>query len=149
MCSITWKTFRTPSGSTAPWATSHLWNLKTSSLNDSNKSAKSPIRAFEERSTVIGADKSFNGVLPGAGLHAVVRTGQIRLGDLEIQHRLARGIVLGFDDLARLVFVRGAQAGAFASRGVHAIYRQPRMPRQIKRQRVFIIFSRNREDKMN
>jgi hypothetical protein len=30
--SITWKPFTIQSGSTAPWVTSHLWNLKNNSL---------------------------------------------------------------------------------------------------------------------
>ena len=42
----------TQNGSTAPWATSHLWNLKASSINlTSTKTIESHIQVFEERST--------------------------------------------------------------------------------------------------
>ena len=49
--------------------------------------------------------------------------GFVPLGDsdLEIQHRLAFGIVLGFDDLPGIVCIGGAQTGAFASLSVHAV----------------------------
>jgi hypothetical protein len=46
---------------------------------------------------------------------------KINLGDLQIQHRLTFGLVLGFDNLTGFIFAAGAQAGAFASGGVHAI----------------------------
>ena len=71
--------------------------------------------------SLLGVGEGFNGVLPGAGGNAVVGAGQIRLGDLQIEHRLAFGLVLGFDDLPGFLFVGRAQAGAFAGRGVHAI----------------------------
>ena len=50
-------------------------------------------------------DQRLNGLLPGARGDAVVGAGQIGLGDLEIEHRLALGLVLGLDDLAGLVLV--------------------------------------------
>jgi hypothetical protein len=40
---------------------------------------------------------------------------------LQIEHGLAFGLVLGFNDLPGFLFVGGAQAGAFAGGGVHAI----------------------------
>lgn len=43
------------------------------------------------------------------------------LGDLQIEHGLALGLVLGFDDLARFVLVGGLKTGAFAGGLVHAI----------------------------
>src|ERR1700677_4483011 len=46
---------------------------------------------------------------------------QIRLGNLEIQHRLAFGIVFGFDDLPGIVGIGGAETGASAGLGVNAV----------------------------
>jgi hypothetical protein len=53
--------------------------------------------------------------------NAVVGACQICLGNLEIKHRLAFGLVLGFNDLPAGFFVGRAQAGAFAGGGIHAI----------------------------
>jgi len=64
--------------------------------------------AFLVRS-LLGAGEGFNGVLPGARFHAVVRAGQIRLGDLQIQDGLANRIVLGLDDLLGLVLIGRVQ----------------------------------------
>jgi transcriptional regulator with XRE-family HTH domain len=38
-----------------------------------------------------------------------------------IEHRLTFRVVSGLHDLSGLAFVGGAQAGAFAGRGIHAI----------------------------
>ena len=58
--------------------------------------------------SLFGAGQRFNGVLPCPRGDAVVAARQIRLGDLEIQHRLAFGVVFGFDDLSGIVGVGGA-----------------------------------------
>src|ERR1017187_8760899 len=59
--------------------------------------------------------------LPGARDNAVVGAGQIRLGDLEIEHGLALGLILRLNDLPGFVAVGGLQAGALAGGFVHAI----------------------------
>jgi hypothetical protein len=74
---------------------------------------------------LLGVGEGFNGLLPGARGNAVVGAGQIRLGDLQVEHGLALGLVLRFDDLPGFLFVGGAQAGAFAGGGVHAIEAAP------------------------
>ena len=71
--------------------------------------------------SLFGVGEAFNGVLPGARGNAVISAGQIRLGDLQIEHGLPFGVVPGLDNLAGLVFVGDTQAGAFAGGGVHAI----------------------------
>ena len=53
--------------------------------------------------------------------HAVVGARQIRLGDVQIEHGLAFGLVLGVHDLLGFVAVGGLEAGAFAGGFVHAI----------------------------
>ena len=68
-----------------------------------------------------GAGEAFDGVLPGAGGNAFVAAGEIRLGDLQIEHGLAFGVVLGLDDLPGVVLAGCAQAGAFAGGFIHAI----------------------------
>ena len=70
---------------------------------------------------LLGVGQRFDGVLPGPRGDAVVAAREIRLGNLEIQHRLAFGVVLGLDDLPGVVFAGGAQAGAFAGVVVHAV----------------------------
>ena len=60
-------------------------------------------------------------MLPRPRGDAVVAARQIRFGNLEIQHRLAFGIILGFDDLPGIVCIGGAETGAFAGLGVHAV----------------------------
>ncbi len=40
---------------------------------------------------------------------------------MQVEHRLALGVVLGLDNLAGFIGIGGAQAGAFAGGGVHAI----------------------------
>ncbi len=45
----------------------------------------------------------FDGVLPSARLEAVVRTDQIRLGNLPVQDGLAFGVVLGLDELLGVI----------------------------------------------
>jgi hypothetical protein len=49
--------------------------------------------------SLFGVGQRFNGVLPRPRGDAVVAARQIRFGNLEIQHRLAFGIIFGFDDL--------------------------------------------------
>ena len=71
--------------------------------------------------SLLGVGESFNGVLPGARGNAAVGACQIRLGDLQIEHWLAFGLVFGFNNLPGFLLVGGAQAGAFAGGGVHAI----------------------------
>jgi hypothetical protein len=71
--------------------------------------------------SLFGVGQRFNGVLPCPRGDAVVAARQIRLGNLEIQHRLAFGIVFGFDDLPGIVGIGGAETGAFAGLGVHAV----------------------------
>ncbi len=46
-------------------------------------------------------------VPPSPGRHAVVGAGEIRLGDLEIERRLAEGLILGEDDLLGGITVLG------------------------------------------
>ena len=70
---------------------------------------------------LFGANQRFNGIPPCPGGDAVVAARQIRLGNLEIQHRLAFGIILGFDDLPGIVGIGGAETGAFAGLGIHAV----------------------------
>ena len=60
-------------------------------------------------------------VLPCARGNPIVRACQIRLGDLEIEHGLALGLVLCLDHLPCFVGVRGLQAGAFPGGLVHAV----------------------------
>ncbi len=69
----------------------------------------------------LGAGKAFNRLLPGARGDAIVGACEIRLGDLQVQHGLAFGVVPGLDDLPGLVLVGGAETGAFAGGGIHAI----------------------------
>ena len=59
--------------------------------------------------------------LPRTSGHRRIAGGQIGTGDLEIQHGLAFGLVLRFDNLAGLVLAAGAQAGALAGHTVHAV----------------------------
>jgi hypothetical protein len=70
---------------------------------------------------LFGANQRVNGIPPCPGGDAIVTARQIRLGNLEIQHRLALGVVFGFDDLFGIVGVGGAETGAFAGLGVHAV----------------------------
>ncbi|HUC84401.1 MAG TPA: hypothetical protein VL970_04340 [Candidatus Acidoferrales bacterium] len=70
---------------------------------------------------LFGANQRFNGIPPCPGSDAVVAASQICFGNLEIQHRLAFGIILGFDDLPGIVCIGGAETGAFAGRGVHTV----------------------------
>ena len=46
---------------------------------------------------------------------------QISLGNLQIDRRLTRGLILGLDDLAGFFFIAGMETGALAGVGVHAI----------------------------
>ena len=85
--------------------------MKSSQLNTSDNPSTS----------LFGVGQRFNGVLPRPRGDAVVAARQIRLGNLEIQHRLAFGIILGFDDLPGIVGIGGAETGAFAGLGVHAV----------------------------
>jgi hypothetical protein len=70
---------------------------------------------------LFGASQRFNGLPPCPRGDAIVAARQIRLGNLEIQHRLALGVVFCFDDLFGIVGVGGAEAGALAGCGVHTI----------------------------
>ena len=74
---------------------------------------------------LFGANQRFNGIPPCPGGDAVVAARQIRLGNLEIQHRLTLGVVFGFDDLFGIVGVGGAEAGALAGCGVHTVVASP------------------------
>src|SRR5208283_3910648 len=71
--------------------------------------------------SLLGVGKAFNRLLPGARGNAVVCPRQIRLGDLQVEDGLAFGVVPSLDDLPGFVLVGGAEAGAFAGGGVHAI----------------------------
>jgi hypothetical protein len=53
--------------------------------------------------------------------HSVLSARQIGLGDLQIEHGLAFGLILGINDLLRFLAVGGLLAGAFASGFVNAI----------------------------
>jgi hypothetical protein len=53
--------------------------------------------------------------------NAVVAAGEVRLGDLQIEDGLAKGIILRVDNLLGLVLVGGLEAGAFAGELVHAV----------------------------
>jgi len=55
------------------------------------------------------------------GGDAVIAAGEIRLGNLEIQDRLAFRVVLGFDDLPGGILVISVQARALAGVVVHAV----------------------------
>ena len=70
---------------------------------------------------VLGAGQCFDGVLPGAGIDAVVAAGQICPGNLQVEDRLTFRIIFGFDDLLRLVCIARMQAVALAGLLVHAI----------------------------
>ena len=59
----------------------------------------------------------------GARGDAVIGAGQIRLGDLQVEHRLAFGVVPSLDNLLCGLGAGRAKAGAFAGAGVHAIER--------------------------
>jgi len=50
---------------------------------------------------------------------AAVRTGDVGFGNLQVKHRLAFGLVFGFDDLAGLVLINGPQARALAGGFIH------------------------------
>src|SRR5439155_11928053 len=71
--------------------------------------------------SLLGVGQRLDGLLPGAGGDAVVSASEVGFGDLEIQHGLAFGLVLGFDNLAGLVLAAGAQAGALAGHTVNAV----------------------------
>src|SRR5438552_18371708 len=58
---------------------------------------------------------------PGALADAGVGAREIRLCDLQVEHGLTFGLVLGFDDLPGFIFIAGLQAGAFAGLRVQAI----------------------------
>ena len=57
-----------------------------------------------------------------SALHiALIRGCQIRLGNLQIQHRLAFRVVPGLDDPLGVILVGGAETGALAGPGVHTV----------------------------
>ena len=70
---------------------------------------------------MLGVGQRFDGVLPCPRGDPVVRASEIRLGDLQIEQRLAFGVVLGFDDLLRFILAVGVEADALAGGGVLAI----------------------------
>ena len=96
---------------------------------------------------LLGVGQRFDGVLPGARGDAVVAAGEIRLGDLQIQHRLAFRVVPGLDDLLGVVRVGGAEAGAFAGLGVHTVVSATTISAADETVTCFHSLSRNREDK--
>jgi len=60
-------------------------------------------------------------LLPRALTNPGVAPGKICLGDLEVKHRLALGLVFGCDNLLRGFFIDCFEAGAIPSLGIHAI----------------------------
>jgi hypothetical protein len=70
---------------------------------------------------LFGAGQGFNGLLSRSGSDSIVHARQVRLGDLEIQHWLALGLIFGLNDLPGFITVGGLQAGAFAGGFIHAI----------------------------
>jgi hypothetical protein len=76
---------------------------------------------IELRADVFARGQGFKRLLLGALADTRVGSGKICLRNLQIEHRLAFGLILGVDNLNRIVLVAGLQAGAFSSSGVHAI----------------------------
>lgn len=70
---------------------------------------------------LLGVGQRLERALPGARGHAVVGTGEIRFGDLQIKRGLTNGVVLGVNDLLGFVLVGGLETGAFAGGFIHAI----------------------------
>ena len=54
----------------------------------------------------------FKGLLPGALADARIGAREVRLCDLQIEHGLTLGLVLGFDDLLGFIFIAGLQTEA-------------------------------------
>jgi len=86
---------------------------------------KRPVSGHTRPAFAVGSllafHECFHRLLPGAGGQAAVRAGQIGFGDLEVEHRLALGDVLGLNDLRGLVRVGRAQAGAASGLGVNTV----------------------------
>jgi hypothetical protein len=70
---------------------------------------------------LLGVGQRFDGVLPCPDGDAVVAPREIRLGDLQIQDRLAFSLVLCLNNLDCFVLAGRAQAGALAGVIVHAV----------------------------
>jgi hypothetical protein len=70
---------------------------------------------------VFACSQRLQSILPGPLTDSGVAAGKIGFGNLQVEHRLAFGLIPGLDDLQGFLFVAGLQTGALAASGVHAI----------------------------
>ena len=60
-------------------------------------------------------------MLPSSGVHACVAAGKIGFGDLQVQSRLAQGLILGLHKLKGGIFVLRVQPRSLSSEVVETI----------------------------
>lgn len=71
--------------------------------------------------TLLAFGQGVERLLPCALADAGIGAGEICFGNLQVEHGLTQGLIPGFDNLPRFLFVVGMQTGPFAGRRIDTI----------------------------